>query len=231
MKKILQLAKHWCLVLLLLACIDFAFAQTNVTGSVMDANENTPLVGVSVVVKGTQRGALTNNDGKFSLQVPDGNAVLVFSYLGYTPQEITVGSQTSLSVSLVPVQTYLDEVVVIGYGTAKKSDLTGAVSTISTKSYENQPLTRMEDAIQGRAAGVTVAKANGQPGSNFKIRIRGVNSITGNNSPLVVVDGVQGIDLSSLNPNDIETIDVLKDASATAIYGVRGIKWGNHGYH
>ena len=222
MKKMLQLARSWCLVSLLFCLIGNTYGQKTVTGTVIDADENTPLVGVSVVVKSTQRGALTSAEGKFSLQVPDENAVLVFSYLGYAVQEVTVGSQSSFNVALTPSQTYLDEVVVIGYGTAKKSDLTGAVSTISTKAYENQPLTRMEDAIQGRAAGVTVAKANGQPGSNFKIRIRGVNSITGNNSPLVVVDGVQGIDLSSLNPNDIETIDILKDASATAIYGVRG---------
>jgi TonB-linked SusC/RagA family outer membrane protein len=118
--------------------------------------------------------------------------------------------------------TDLDEIVVIGYGTVKKSDVTGAVSSISADDYKDQPVTRLEDALQGRAAGVSVAKANGQPGSEFKIRIRGVNSITGNNSPLVVVDGIQGVDLSSLNPSDIQSIDVLKDASATAIYGVRG---------
>ncbi|MEM6771881.1 MAG: TonB-dependent receptor plug domain-containing protein, partial [Bacteroidota bacterium] len=159
-------------------------------------------------------------DGNYNITVAS-DAVLVFSYTGYSTEEIAVGNQTQINVELV-AGTDLDEVVVIGYGTVKKSDVTGAVASISADDYKDQPVTRLEDALQGRAAGVSVAKANGQPGSNFKIRIRGVNSITGNNSPLVVVDGIQGVDLATLNPNDIQTIDVLKDASATAIYGVRG---------
>lgn len=137
-------------------------------------------------------------------------------------QTVSVGNQTSITIILEEDAAQLDEVVVIGYGTAKKSDLTGSVSRVSTESFEKQPLTRVEEALQGRAAGVSVAKANGAPGAGIKVRIRGVNSITGNNSPLVVIDGIQGGDLSTLNPNDIATIDVLKDASATAIYGVRG---------
>ena len=222
MKHYLQLARQWCLLFLLTSVVGLAYGQINVSGTVTDATDNSPLIGVSVLVKGSQQGTLTNDQGKFSLQVPDGNTVLVLSYFGFATQELTVGSQTEFNVAMNAAQNYLDEVVVIGYGTVKKSDLTGAVSTITAKSFENQPVTRVEDALQGRAAGVTVAKANGQPGSNFKVRIRGVNSITGNNSPLIVVDGVQGASLNTLNPADIETIDVLKDASATAIYGVRG---------
>ena len=219
-----KLSKLWRLFLLLFLTTSFSitYGQIDVSGRVTDASENAPLTGVTVAVKGSQSGALTDADGRFSLQVPDKNATLVFSYIGYANQEIKVGDQTTFNIAMQTKDSYLDEVVVIGYGTVKKSDVTGAVSTVTAESFENQPLTRMEDALQGRAAGVTVAKANGQPGANFKVRIRGVNSITGNNSPLVVVDGVQGIDLSTLNPNDIETIDVLKDASATAIYGVRG---------
>lgn len=222
MKQILQLTKQWWLALLLMSGTQLAFAQVNVTGSVTDADKNTPLVGVSIGVKGTQKGALTDGEGKFAVSVDDANAILVVSYIGYTRQEVQVGDRTVINVALAPEDKYLDEVVVIGYGTVKKSDVTGAVSTINSKAFEAQPITRLEDALQGRAAGVTVARANGQPGSEVKVRIRGVNSITGNNAPLVVVDGIQGADLSSLNPDDIASIDVLKDASATAIYGVRG---------
>lgn len=222
MKHLLTFTYRWWLVLLPMLVVNLAFGQINVSGTVSDSEGNSPLEGASVVLKGTNTGVLTKSDGSYSLNVPDGNSVLAISYIGYAPQEITVGSRTTINVSLEAAVSELDEVVVIGYGTVKKSDLTGAVSTVTAKSFENQPLTRVEDALQGRAAGVTVAKANGQPGANFKVRIRGVNSITGNNSPLIVVDGIQGADLGALNPNDIETIDVLKDASATAIYGVRG---------
>lgn len=222
MKQYLKLKKRCWSILPLLSLITMAYGQVDVSGKVIDADDSNTLIGVNVLVKGTSTGTVTDLDGNFSLNVPDENTVLVFSYTGYTAQEVSVGTQRTINVELKTAGTLLDEVVVIGYGTVKKSDLTGAVSTISSKSFENQPITRVEDALQGRAAGVTVARSNGQPGASFKVRIRGVNSITGNNAPLVVVDGVQGGDLSTLNPNDIETIDVLKDASATAIYGVRG---------
>jgi len=211
----------WRFLLLLMMFFNFAYSQINVSGKVVDENDNSPLIGANIVIKGTSTGTVTDLDGSYSVSVPNSDAILVFCYTGYAPKEITVGNQTQVNVALAE-GTELSEVIVIGYGTVKKSDVTGAVSSISSESYEDQPVTRLEDALQGRAAGVTVAKANGQPGSNFKIRIRGVNSITGNNSPLVVVDGIQGVDLSTLNPNDIATIDVLKDASATAIFGVRG---------
>ena len=206
---------------IMLLMVGVAFGQKTISGKITDASNDSPLIGVNVLVKGTSSGTVSDFEGNYSLTVPGPDAVLEFSYTGYQAQEITVGNQSQIDIAL-QVGAALEEVVVIGYGTVKKSDLTGAVSTVTAASFEKQPVTRLEDALQGRAAGVTVAKANGQPGSNFKVRIRGVNSITGNNSPLVVVDGIQGADLSSLNPNDIETIDVLKDASATAIYGVRG---------
>ncbi len=212
----------WFLAMMFFFVGTTLYGQQSVSGIVTDANDGTPLIGVNVIVKGSATGTVTDLDGGYTLLAPDATSVFVFSYTGYTNKEVPVGIQNQVDVSLATSSTLLDQVVVIGYGTVKKSDLTGSVATISSKAYENQPLTRVEDALQGRAAGVTVAKANGQPGSNFKVRIRGVNSITGNNSPLVVVDGVQGGDLSTINPNDIETIDVLKDASATAIYGVRG---------
>ena len=215
-----KFSTKWQFVLLFMTLFSFAYSQTNISGVVTDENDNTPLIGVNVLVQGSATGTITDIDGRYSLSVPS-DAVIEFSYTGYTTQEIAVSGRSQIDIGLVE-GTALDEVVVIGYGTVKKSDVTGAVSSVTSESYEDQPITRLEDALQGRAAGVTVAKANGQPGSNFKIRIRGVNSVTGNNSPLVVVDGIQGVSLNTLNPNDIATIDVLKDASATAIYGVRG---------
>lgn len=213
--------KKWQFLLLLMTFFNFSYSQINVSGKVIDETNDAPLIGANIVIQGTSTGTVTDLDGSYSISVPDANSVLVFSYTGYAAKEVTVGNQTQINIALAE-GTELSEVIVIGYGTVKKSDVTGAVSSINSDAYKDQPVTRLEDALQGRAAGVSVAKANGQPGSNFKIRIRGVNSITGNNSPLVVVDGIQGVDLSTLNPNDIATIDVLKDASATAIYGVRG---------
>ncbi len=194
-------------------------AQQTITGTVTD--ELGPVAGANIVVQGTTNGTQTDFDGNFTIETSS-TAVLVISYIGYATQNVTVGNQTTINVQLAEDASQLEEVVVIGYGTAKKKDVTGAVSRVSSESFENQPITRVEEALQGRASGVTVARANGAPGAGIKVRIRGVNSITGNNDPLVVIDGVLGGDLSTLNPNDIATMDVLKDASATAIYGVRG---------
>lgn len=194
-------------------------AQQTVTGTVSD--EQGPIPGANIVVKGTTTGVTTDFDGNFSIEASSED-VLVVSYIGYATQNITVGDQTTIDVSLQTDQQELDEVVVIGYGTVKKSDVTGSVSRVDSKSFENQPVTRVEEALQGRASGVTVSKSSGAPGAAIKVRVRGVNSITGNNDPLVVIDGIQGGDLSTINPNDIAAMDILKDASATAIYGVRG---------
>ena len=195
-------------------------AQQTVTGTVTDENDQ-GIPGANIVVQGTTNGTQSDFDGNYTITVSSGD-VLVFSYLGYATQNVTVGDQTTINVNMQTDQQQLDEVIVIGYGTARKKDVTGAVSRVSAESFENQPVTRVDEALQGRAAGVTVAKANGAPGAGIKIRIRGVNSVTGNNDPLIVIDGVLGGDLSTLNPNDIAAMDVLKDASATAIYGVRG---------
>jgi len=195
-------------------------AQQTVTGAVTDENDQ-GIPGANILEQGTTNGTQSDFDGNFSITVSDG-AVLVFSYIGYATQNITVGNQTTINIQLVEDASQLDEVVVIGYGTARKSDLTGSISRVTSEAFEDQPLARVEDALQGRAAGVTVARQSGAPGGDIKIRIRGTNSITGNNDPLVVIDGIIGGDLATLNPNDIATMDVLKDASATAIYGSRG---------
>lgn len=201
-----------------LMSMQYANAQQTVTGTVTD--ELGPVAGANVVVQGTTNGTQTDFDGNFTIEASSTD-VLVISYLGYATQNVTVGNQTTINVQLAEDASQLDEVVVIGYGTAKKSDVTGAVAQVTAKSFENQPLISVEDALQGRAAGVTVA-GSGEPGAPTKVRIRGVNSITGNNDPLVVVDGVFGGDLGTINPNNIASIEVLKDASALAIYGSRG---------
>ncbi|WP_343330791.1 TonB-dependent receptor [Polaribacter staleyi] len=197
-----------------------SYSQKTISGVVNDEN-NMPIPGVSILKKGTNSGTTTDFDGKYSLSASSGD-VLIFSFLGYATKNITIGNQQIINVNLTEDASQLDEIVVIGYGTAKKSDVVGSVSQVTAKSFENQPVTRVEDALQGRASGVKVTRSSGQPGGEIKVRIRGVNSITGNNSPLVVIDGVIGGDLSTLNPNDISSMDVLKDASATAIYGSRG---------
>ncbi|WP_109437565.1 TonB-dependent receptor [Aquimarina sp. AU119] len=196
------------------------YAQQTITGKVV-GEDDVGIPGVNVLVKGTTTGQITDFDGNFSISATE-NDVITISYLGFITQNITVGNQTTINVKLLADTQALDEIVVIGYGTARKSDLTGSVSQVSAKSFEGQPLARLEEALQGRAAGVTVAKANGAPGAAIKVRIRGANSINRSNDPLVVIDGFIGGDLSTLNPNDIASIDVLKDASATAVYGSRG---------
>ncbi|UBM59347.1 TonB-dependent receptor [Marinilongibacter aquaticus] len=222
-RKIRSLSDRWYLVkaIILLSTLS-TWAQNHITGVVTDVSDGSPLIGVSVVEKGSSNGTLTDADGTYSIDASSPNAVLVYSYTGFQPQEITVGSQTKIDVVLDLSDNILSEVVVVGYGTRKKSDLTGSISQISAKDYKDQPIVRMENALQGRASGVTVTRASGSPGSPIKVRVRGINSITGTNDPLVVIDGIIGGDLTSLNPNDIETMDVLKDASATAIYGSRG---------
>ncbi len=191
-----------------------------ITGTVIDA-DGIPLPGATVVIKGTSKGTQTDFDGNF---VIDANAedVLEISYVGFKTQEVVVGDQTSLNISLEQDIDALNEVVVIGYGTAKKSDLTGAVSQIKSDQYDKQPITRVEDILQGRSAGVSIQKTNGSAGAGAKIRVRGVNSITGSQDPLVVVDGVFGGDLRTINPDDIASIEVLKDAASLTLFGSQG---------
>lgn len=196
------------------------YAQTTVSGTVTSTTDGEPVPGVNVIVKGTSRGTATDFDGNYSIEASSKD-VLVFSFLGYQTKEQLVGNQTTINVPLDEDAAKLDEVVVVGYGTSKRSDLTGALTSVSSKDFDKQPLNDVSQALQGRAAGVQVTQTSGAPGGNYKIRIRGANSITGSNEPLYVVDG-QFVDISTVNVNDIQSMEVLKDASSTAIYGTRG---------
>ncbi|HEV7347110.1 TonB-dependent receptor [Telluribacter sp.] len=192
-----------------------------VTGVVRD-DANEPLPGVSIVVKGTQRGTVSDQDGRFSIEVPDGDVTLVFSFVGYTPREVRVGNQSSLDVALQTDTKALSEVIVVGYGSVKKENLTSSVSKIGSDAIEGRPISTLSDAFAGQLAGVRAQSVSGIPGQELQIRIRGVNTINGNSSPLYVIDGVPRDDMSDINPTDVASIQILKDASATAIYGARG---------
>jgi TonB-linked SusC/RagA family outer membrane protein len=178
------------------------------------------LPGVSVLLKGTSVGTATNAEGRYSLNLPDGNGTLIFSFISYTTEEVAVNGRTSIDLTMLPDIKALGEVVVVGYNTQKKANLTSAVSTIKGEVLENRPVTNALNALQGTATGVVVQRSTGQPGNEqYSIQIRGLSSVNGGR-PLVWVDGAPG-SLDNLNPNDIESITVLKDAAATAIYGAR----------
>ncbi|MCE7065473.1 TonB-dependent receptor [Dyadobacter sp. CY326] len=195
--------------------------KRNLTGKVVD-EMNAPLPGVSVVVKGTQTGTTTNGEGQFQLDVPD-NAVLVLSFVGYTTQELSVGNESIINVTLAADVKSLGELVVVGYGVVKKSDLTGSVASIKSAELNAYPATNLMQSLAGRATGVQISQNTGAPGSPISVRIRGTNSIQGGNEPLYVVDGFPYSGSPTLlNNADVESIEILKDASATAIYGSRG---------
>ncbi|MBN2349170.1 MAG: TonB-dependent receptor [Bacteroidales bacterium] len=193
--------------------------QQSIEGTITDGSTQEPLPGANVLVKGTTRGVVSDLDGKFSIQANAGD-VLVFSYVGYLNEEVTVGAQTVLSIALMPDIRSLEEIVVVGYGTQRRLEVTGAISSVDAQEITAVPVTTADQALQGRAAGVTVVN-NGSPGVAPTIRIRGI-STAGNNDPLIVIDGVVAAGLGDVNPNDIESIQVLKDASTAAIYGSQG---------
>ncbi len=240
--------RSFCLICAMLI-MQQTFAQNKViTGTVTDSNQQ-PLIGVNVVVKGdNSNGAITDVNGKYTLPVSNGKVTLVFSYIGYVTQEIAVGSQSLVDVILIDDAQALEEIVVVGYGTMKKSDLTGSVSSLNSDKFKTGSDLSAQQLMQGAFSGVNISQNSGKPGGSNTIRVRGGTSITASNDPLYVIDGVPinstaGVSssnlaasnnnvnyfdqesanpLASLNPNDIESINVLKDASATAIYGSRG---------
>ncbi|MCC6723789.1 MAG: TonB-dependent receptor [Saprospiraceae bacterium] len=195
-------------------------AAQKITGKVVSETGET-LIGVSILVKGTTDGTVTDVDGQFELDLPN-NAILVFSFIGFETQEVAVGTNTSLRIVMTTVSNKLNEVVVVGYGSQKRRDLTGAVSTVSSKDMENRSNTQFGYALEGKAAGVQVIRSSGQPQAGFSIRVRGTASITSGSDPLYVVDGVPTYNISELNPADIENISILKDAASAAVYGSSG---------
>ncbi|MCD4834566.1 MAG: TonB-dependent receptor [Bacteroidales bacterium] len=204
-------------------------AQLKVTGNVTDAEEGISLPGVTILEKNSGIGTITDIDGNYEITVPK-DAILVFSYVGYAFQEIVVGTQTLINIQLQQHTELLDEIIVIGYGQVRKGDATGAITTVSTKDFNQGAITSPQELISGKIAGVSIVSEGGAPGSKSTIRIRGGSSLTASNDPLFVIDGipVENTDiagmsnvLNSINPDDIETFTVLKDASATAIYGSR----------
>ncbi|TMU50720.1 SusC/RagA family TonB-linked outer membrane protein [Flagellimonas algicola] len=198
-------------------------AQVSVSGKTTDAGDGAPLPGVNVVIKGSAVGVTTDFDGNYTIQVPNGDAVLEFSYVGYETQSFVVGGKSSIDVSLQEQLGYLDEVVVVGYGSVKKRDLTGSVVSLSTAEVTlGGAVSSAAQMIQGRAAGVEVSANDGEPGQALNIVIRGNTSISNSNQPLYVVDGFPLDPGVSISPEDIESIDILKDAASAAIYGSRG---------
>lgn len=200
--------------------VTFLNAQT-IQGKVSEAASGESLIGATVVVKGTTTGTVTNNDGSYSLNVPNLQDTLVFSFIGYTTQEIPIAGRTMINIQMKESEVMLSEMVVIGYGTVKKSDLTGSVAVVSSEDLNRIPASNFTNALQGRAPGVLVTQT-GSPGSSAQIRVRGIGSINQSPNPIYVIDGVITGGLGNVNPTDIETIQVLKDASAAAIYGADG---------
>lgn len=196
-------------------------ADFTVSGRITDAADGAPVPGVNVLVKGTTSGTTSDSDGRYTLNAPDGDAVLVFSFIGYVTQEVSVNSRQVIDITLTQDAQELSEVVVVGYGTIQKKDLTGSVSVIDNEQLVKRGTVNPLEAMQGQVAGVDISNSSGRAGSGFNIQIRGQQSIEGG-SPLYVVDGVITDGIEFLNPQDIERIDILKDASSTAIYGSRG---------
>lgn len=234
MKKLWTFGQKGIILMVLSLSLNVSAFATNVlqiNGLVKDATSGEPLIGCSVSAKGTSIGTVTDLDGKFSIEVADATTVLVFSYVGYKTMEITVGNQTNIAVNLEMDGQELAQVVVIGYGTTSTKDITGAAKSIKSDDFNKGIINSPEQLLQGKVAGVNVVGTSGEPGARQNITVRGPGGVRTGSTPLFVVDGF-ALDnsgtggatnpLTFLNPNDIESIDVLKDASATAIYGARG---------
>ncbi|MEO7765839.1 MAG: TonB-dependent receptor plug domain-containing protein, partial [Ferruginibacter sp.] len=214
-------AKSTLLLCLLLFSIA-SFSQKKITGKVTDVQLK-PLSGTTIAAKGSNIAVVTSDDGAFSITVPDKSNTLEVSNVGFETKEVSILGITNVMVALNAKTTALNEVVVIGYGTQKRKDLTGSISSVSAATIEKVPVINATQALQGRAAGVQIMNNDASPGGNISILIRGIGSLaSGGNDPLYVIDGYPtGGGINNINPNDIASIDVLKDASATAVYGIR----------
>ncbi len=211
--------KSMLVLLLSFIFVSITSAQERTVNGIITDASGSPLPGVNVIVKGTTIGAITDMNGKYSIKVPNNDAIILTTYVGYATQELQVGTQTAINFTLKEDVKVMDEVVVVGYGVQKKKLVTGATVQVRNEDLVKNHVDRIESALQGITPGMTIIKQNGQPGSDFNITIRGLSSINGN-GPLVLIDGVPG-NLNTINPEDIESVDVLKDAASAAIYGSR----------
>ena len=204
-----------------LASTGVALAQSVITGTVVSSDDGEPVIGATVQVIGSSVGAVTDVDGHFSVTLPKGKTSLRVSYVGMDPVDVT--AKNSMKVVLTPVTKGLDEVLVVAYGTAKKSAFTGAASVLDSKELTKTQVTNPIEAMKGKVAGVQMANSSGQPGSTSAIRIRGISSINAGNSPLIILDGTPyDGNINLINPQDIESQTILKDAASAALYGARG---------
>ncbi|MDE6418231.1 MAG: carboxypeptidase-like regulatory domain-containing protein, partial [Duncaniella sp.] len=220
-----SIASAWkTMLLLMVLCVGLpAYAQNITVSGVVEDNNGDPMIGATVMVAGTQNGVSTDIDGNFTLKNVSPKATIQVSYIGYKNQDIAVNGQTHIKVVLVEDTETLEEVVVIGYGgTRARRDLTGSVGSVSGMKLAAVPVTSAAVALQGKVAGVQVTTVDGQPGADINIRVRGATSVTQSNDPLYIVDGFQVDNINDIPPSDIQSIDVLKDASLTAIYGAKG---------
>jgi TonB-linked SusC/RagA family outer membrane protein len=197
----------------------FLSAQV-ITGTVSDSKNGEALIGATVMIKNSQKGTATDAMGKFSLEAKPGN-ILIVRYTGYQSKEVAVGNALKIDIQLSLSAEQLQEAVVVGYGTKSRKDITGSISSVSGKDLDKRPITRIENALQGQAAGVQVLQYSGKPGNELSIRVRGTTSLSAGNEPLYVLDGIPLLSPEGINPSDIASIEVLKDASAAAIYGAR----------
>jgi TonB-linked SusC/RagA family outer membrane protein len=224
-----ELSKVLLLLLVFTSFANFANAQINVTGQVKSGDDDSGLPGVNVIIKGTSVGTVTENDGRYSIEVPSPESVLIFSSIGYISEEISVGNQSVIDLTMVPDITSLEEVVVVGYGTQKKKDLTGSISTVNSEEFSRVPVVDPLQALSGRVAGLSITQTSGMPGAGTEVLVRGVqtlsssdgNSLANRSKPIFVVDGNITDNIDYISPTDIESMTVLKDASAAAIYGSR----------
>jgi TonB-dependent starch-binding outer membrane protein SusC len=194
--------------------------QRTITGVV--SSQEGPLPGVNIVVQGTTQGTMSGADGSYSISVPGPDAVLVFSFISFASQSVTVGDRTTINITMLPELSSLDEVVVVGYGTQQRREVTSSISNVNSEQFNRGSVSNPVQLIQGKVAGLAISKPGGDPNGEFNIRLRGLSTIGANLGPLVVIDGVIGGSLQNVDPNDIESINVLKDGSAAAIYGTRG---------
>lgn len=215
--------KCFLIVVFFSLALNFVWAQEKtVTGVVTSEDTGEPLPGVNIVIEGTFQGTATDADGTYSIDVPSSETTLLFSAIGFSTQSVVVGDRTTINVELPPYLQAVDEVVVIGYGTQQKKEVTSSVANVSSDEFNKGNVTNPEQLIQGKVAGLSITKPGGNPNQGFNIRLRGLSTVGANTQPLVVIDGVLGASLDNVDPNDIESMDVLKDGSGAAIYGTRG---------